>query len=402
MDKNGTYLPINSKMLIATVIPDDWGGSEVLWAHAVPLLQEEGWRMTVLKTKVDLDHPSINKLRTTGVSFATWMHRRPLWKRVIRKFASIYHNNRSNDNYLPGFARSANYYSLYRRIKAVNPKVVLINQGINFDGMDVAYACKSLQIPYFLICHKAVEHFWPWPADRQQIAALFDSAMATFFVSKHTQRVTEQQIGKIIPRGHLIYNPILIDKLIPFPTLPPDQVRWCCIGRLQLVDKGQDILLNVLSQPKWKERPLYIDILGSGPDRTSLEELARFLGVTKVKFLGYSDQIQSVWSTYHVLISPSRCEGLPLTIMEAMMAGRPVITTQAGGSAEVIQEGVTGFVAACNEASLDEAMERAWQSREHWQTMGMEAHQWIVANIPQQPEQAFIQLLNQYLCKLPH
>jgi glycosyltransferase involved in cell wall biosynthesis len=399
MSRTHLPTPLTKKWVIASVIPEDWGGSEVLWGQSVPLLMQAGYAITVLKPKAHLQHPELAQLAQQGVQFETWMHQRPLWRRISRKVVSKYSSTQQNAGYIPGFARTPGYYSLFKKLKNLRPEGVLINQGINFDGMDVAYACHQLGIPYVLLCHKAVDHFWPWPADRNCIKSLFFAARAVFYVSKHTRRITEHQMGAEIPHGHIVQNPILIPKLIDYPSIQNGVYKWCCIGRIQLVDKGQDLLLRVLSQEKWKQRPLIVDIIGSGPDREALESLAKHLDVRNVRFVGYANDRVAMWKNYHALISPSRCEGLPLTIMEAMKAGRMVITTEAGGSAEVIEEGSTGFVSYVHEASLDEAMEKAWAARDKWKDMGLAAHTWVMNNCSSQPEREFINLLESYLCK---
>jgi len=75
-------------------------------------------------------------------------------------------------------------------------------------------------------------------------------------------------------------------------------------------------------------------------------------------------------------VLPSRGEGLSLAMLEAMMCGRPVIATDVGGCREVLEEGVTGFIAEdASEDALGRALERAWAVRSKWQAMGASAHQ---------------------------
>jgi len=90
-----------------------------------------------------------------------------------------------------------------------------------------------------------------------------------------------------------------------------------------------------------------------------------------VEFEGYSHDVRDVWRVNHALVLPSRYEGLPLAIYEAMLCGRPVITTAVAGNPEAVEDGVTGFVAAAATVeSMREAMERAWRSVAQWKRMG--------------------------------
>jgi glycosyltransferase involved in cell wall biosynthesis len=106
------------------------------------------------------------------------------------------------------------------------------------------------------------------------------------------------------------------------------------------------------------------------------------------------NDIEKVWEHHHALVLPSRSEGLPLSLVEAMAAGRPVIVTDAGGNAELVEEGITGFVGHINETSLDHAMERAWDKREHWESMGQKAAAYISEMIPKSPAFDFADKLN--------
>src|SRR5690606_388114 len=95
------------------------------------------------------------------------------------------------------------------------------------------------------------------------------------------------------------------------------------------------------------------------------------------------------------LVLPSRSEGLPLALTEAMALGRMAIVTNAGGNTEVVEEGITGFIGEANFASLDEALERAWERRHDGEELGKNANTFINENIPPLPEKNFAELLKQ-------
>jgi glycosyltransferase involved in cell wall biosynthesis len=83
-------------------------------------------------------------------------------------------------------------------------------------------------------------------------------------------------------------------------------------------------------------------------------------------------------------------EGLPLVVVEAMLCGRPVIATDVAGNAEVIENGVTGFLAdAPTVASLGEALERFWARRADAQMMGEAGAERIRRLRPRDPVRIF-------------
>ena len=96
---------------------------------------------------------------------------------------------------------------------------------------------------------------------------------------------------------------------------------------------------------------------------------------------------------------PSRFEGLPLSLVEAMLCARPAVATNVAGNTEVIEDGETGFVAAAPTAGhLDEAMERAWRHRGDWRSMGVEAARRIRRLVPPDPAGEFVEELLTLVC----
>src|SRR5712671_811230 len=100
--------------------------------------------------------------------------------------------------------------------------------------------------------------------------------------------------------------------------------------------------------------------------------------------------VEDIWASNHVLIMPSRFEGLPLAIVEAMLCGRPVIATDVAGHSEVIEDGVTGFLAdAPTVPSMAEALERFWSRRADAQMIGETADSRIRQIFPLDPVRVF-------------
>jgi len=84
---------------------------------------------------------------------------------------------------------------------------------------------------------------------------------------------------------------------------------------------------------------------GDGVLRNALEEEARSLGISSnVRFLGFRQDVLEWMSACDIFVLPSRSEGMPLVILEAMSIGKPVIATHVEGVAEVIEDGVNGYL----------------------------------------------------------
>jgi glycosyltransferase involved in cell wall biosynthesis len=90
----------------------------------------------------------------------------------------------------------------------------------------------------------------------------------------------------------------------------------------------------------------------------------------RVHFAGHV-AVEKIWEENHILIMPSRQEGMPLAIVEAMWCGRPVVATNVGGNSEVIKDDVSGFVAEAAVAeSLGRTLERMWLQRDRLPEIG--------------------------------
>jgi glycosyltransferase involved in cell wall biosynthesis len=163
--------------------------------------------------------------------------------------------------------------------------------------------------------------------------------------------------------------------------------RMACVARLDVSAKGQDVLFEALAGPAWAGRDWRLSVVGGGPDRDYLEALARFYGIAeRVDFAGHVGDVRRVWERHELLVLPSRSEGTPLALVEALVAGRPAVVTDVGGSAAWVADGETGFVApAATPTAVSAALERAWDRRADWERMGAAAHAAAVGRVDRDP-----------------
>lgn len=385
-------------IFIASAIMDAWGGSEELWSETVPFLRQSGYHVTVCKHYIDRDHPKIARHIREGIEFLPTSPPQPFVVRACRKIIGKTIQLLRIDLHKgkPGFALSYDALTFKKYLREYRPKLVLISQGVNFDGLGYAHACLDLDIPYVIVSHKAVDFYWPPNHYRSAMRTVLLEAARCYFVSNHNKQLTEEQFGVRLPNAEVIFNPVKPTEYIPYPN-GNGSIHLCCIGRLFAIEKGQDMLIRVLSQQKWKDRSVKVSIIGTGPDEDVLKEMATLLESSNVSFRGHVDNVYEMWSHSHALVMPSRTEGLPLVIVEAMMAGRPVITTDVGGNKELLKEGETGFISYAHDESLDATLERAWANRTRWKDMGKRAAETIRETIPPSPERIFADKLLSFI-----
>ena len=107
--------------------------------------------------------------------------------------------------------------------------------------------------------------------------------------------------------------------------------------------KAQPILLEALSG--LAELPWELDLIGDGPLLKACRSLAAKYGLAKrVRFLGWRDDVAERLAESHIFVLASHFEGLPLSILEAMRAGLPVVASDVGGVSELVAEGETGLL----------------------------------------------------------
>lgn len=382
------------KIIIVSTCSEDWGGSEELWGKSIPPLQTAGFEIAVVKYEINREHPQYVKLANNNVELIEIFPKKAISAKIKRKTADLFVKVAVNFKIIkPKGEDFSNYIKIMRH---QSPSLVIISQGINFDGLKLAYQCLRLNIPYVVIAQKAVDFYWPYITDRAMMLEALLKAKKVFFVSRHNLRLTEEQFGKRLSNGQVIFNPVKLSNTIPYPT-STDVYKLACLGRLFVLDKGQDILIRIMSEEKWRNRPITISFIGKGNDEPALTDMVDLLNVTNVNFEGQIEDIEDMWKSYHALILPSRSEGLPLSMVEAMSAGRPVIISNAGGNTEMVEEGITGFIGHADEESFGEAMERAWNNRNHWEQIGKNAAKYIAEHVPKSPETEFANLIAELL-----
>jgi len=145
------------------------------------------------------------------------------------------------------------------------------------------------------------------------------------------------------------------------------------IGRL-IPQKGVDILLTSFSKMKSKAKLL---IVGEGKDRKSLDEQAQRLNLSDcVEFLGIRQDIPELLSTSDCFVLPSRYEGLPMVLLEALAAGKPAITSDFESARDVIDEGKNGLIVPREDATaLTDAMDKVVRDPALFETLKIGANQ---------------------------
>lgn len=176
-----------------------------------------------------------------------------------------------------------------------------------------------------------------------------------FCVSQSVANYVVEFIGVSRDKISVIPNGVDIKDFVGLPDpqtirmhygLPPNDFIVGSVGRLHPV-KNFDLLIKVFKRLHELYPRAHLMIIGDGPLRKNLESLCCELGLSKnehVFFLGDQTDIPALLSAMDLFVLPSKHEGMPNAVLEAMAAGLPVVTTSAGGTQEIIQNNKTGIL----------------------------------------------------------
>jgi glycosyltransferase involved in cell wall biosynthesis len=153
-----------------------------------------------------------------------------------------------------------------------------------------------------------------------------------------------------------------------------------CVSRL-LSEKGLREYAAAARIVKDKFPDVKFDLVGSedpSPDAISLEEVSRWSDY--VNYNGSTNDVRPYIEECHVYVLPSHHEGLPRSTLEAMSMGRPILTTNAVGCKETVEEGVNGFMVPVG-STIKLAEKMIWyiENEDKIQSMGKESRS-IVEN----------------------
>ncbi len=182
----------------------------------------------------------------------------------------------------------------------------------------------------------------PRAVARNRRLARFSSVVVA--VSHDAARVAIEIEGIPAAKVRVIHNGIELGE--PFAPEAWDswQPRAITVARLDAV-KDQPTMLRAIGRVVALCPGFHVDIVGDGPDRSRLQELAEELGLrASVTFCGYRKEVRPLLRRPQVFLLSSVSEGIALTLLEAMAAGLPAVATDVGGNREVVNPAVTGYL----------------------------------------------------------
>lgn len=213
------------------------------------------------------------------------------------------------------------------------------------NGVVVALLSQTMGGPTYSFTAHGPEEF-----DRPAALKLREKAAGARFVVAISSFGRSQVLRWADPadwdRVHVVHCAVDDSYLQRQRTPVPDAPRIVTVGRL-LPQKGQLLLVEAVARLRAEGVPVELVLCGDGDLRPDLERAVAERGIgDAVRFAGWLDNahVAEEVAASRALVMPSFAEGLPVTVMEALALGRPVIATAIAGVAELVRPGVNGWI----------------------------------------------------------
>lgn len=261
-------------------------------------------------------------------------------------------------------------FQLRRRVKEINPDLVISFQ-TNQNALSV-YATRGRNIPVIIsergdpyVYHNLVAKIKTWVINMAE-GGVFQTHKAMEYYGKGLQS-----------RSKVIYNPCPTD-VVERPMWKGRRNEISYVARFDIQQKRQDIMVEAFAKVVEMHPEMNLVFYGQGePDMTEIKGLVKKMGIEKsVRFEGLvTDVIERIKDSKMFVLSSDH-EGLPNSLIEAMIAGLPCVSTDCspGGARELIEDGVNGLIVpVADPQKLADAILNLLDNPEKADKMGAEA-----------------------------
>lgn len=147
--------------------------------------------------------------------------------------------------------------------------------------------------------------------------------------------------------------------------------------------KGINYLVDAVALlPENFRDELEVIIVGEGPNKEALQQQAKNLGIEKiVHFMGYASNPFQYMVSFDLFVLPSLSEGLPVSLVESMYLGVPVLATDVQGNREILQGGRNGLVVPPRDSSsLARGIMEFYNNRKTYLAKARQGKMWVISH----------------------
>lgn len=368
--------------IITTIDGYPWAGSEELWYRVIKHNIENNGTVQGVIPPIMFSSEKIKSLISNGGQFK----KRPYL--IHRRLTSLYVKFVNN---------------VYRDLLE-KCDVTIVSLGSILDLTYIQGLVEALlkcNNKFILLLQFNSDHLQLNSKTRSILQNIYTKSSAQVFVSNQNLEIATRQLAMNFNNASVIYNPIKLKIKEPF-LFHKDQheeVTFGCVARFENLWKGFDVLFKVFSEEQWSKRNWSLNLYGSGPDENYIRQLINFYKLEdKVTIHGQVKDINKVWEENDVKVLVSRAEGIPLAVLEAMICGKVVVTTDVGGNCEIIEHNSSGFISAApTVSSFSKTLEEVWSKKPYWKSIGQKAHETTMKIHEISPENKFLKICNTIL-----
>ncbi len=214
-------------------------------------------------------------------------------------------------------------------------------------GRFLAHSARVPMVVSYIQARNTNYSFWQRSSVRYTMRWVDQVVVCSQSLSDYVVQAEGAPAGKVceIPHGIRVNGVYAAPKGPSLRTelgIPEDCHLVGSLGRLTY-QKGYDILLDALSQ--LPDENVHVLIAGTGEMLQSLQAQANRLGISeRVHFAGYRRDVPRLLHEFDIYVQPSRFEGMPNAVLEAMAAELPVIASAVDGHCELIEDGTSGWL----------------------------------------------------------
>ena len=236
-----------------------WGGSEPLWSSAAEHLVRRGNEVRVSAKDWGKLVPQIERLRSAGCRIFYRDYRIPTF--FTRQVRRLFPPRPFFESHMAAVGGDAD--------------LVVVSSPDNRTGFEWMESARAAGRKYAVIAQSAVIHWWPEDDIAERLAEAYENACGSYFVSQAILEISRWQFGTALEKAKVVRNPFNVsyDASPPWPASPPDgELALAFVGRLDVVSKGQDVLLQVLAYHTGVRGRFAFLWLGTGPTSAAFGE----------------------------------------------------------------------------------------------------------------------------------
>jgi glycosyltransferase involved in cell wall biosynthesis len=366
---------MNAVLFLSVMNGSAWGGSEELWFQSALWLAKNKYKVGVCCFNWPGKKDKLQQLSDVGCEFYL----------------------------LPGKKETKTIWGkwkLNRILKAVPFKdyeKIIVNQGGWKDLVYAPFADLYKKLPsYTITYHNYESNFILSGQKRASLNNWVNNASENVAASGSVFKVLKEEYLIDVPRQQILINPITFevsDSATPAIFNSDNKIIFTMLAALDTERKAQNILIKTLSGDKWKNRNWELHLYGEGKDRKMLEELITLKQMgSKIFLKGYTTKVKQVLTESVIVLQITHKDAMPISVMEAMAVGRPLLVSSVGDMPVWIKNGENGWVVnAVSEQSIDTALEKVWNEKDKWNEMGQHSFKIFQKKYPDDPIRYFLQ-----------